>query len=176
MPPTSDHVDIIARERIDNIKENIEYLECKMDEFSKGAMEKMAGDVQMASKVNQISDLVNQLDKVLVRGNGNSRSVKSVVESLQKDNDDLKISVDHLRSDVSSLLSEIRDIKRDVVGTEKLKKDFDLLSRDLKELKREEASVAVAKINSKSTNWKVTATLIASLIASLAAILVSILR
>lgn len=103
---SDEHIDIISRERIESIKEEINYLSCRIDEYSKGAMKKALGDIQTATNLSQLKEIVDHLNKVVLTGNGGYKSLRSNVDFLNE-------RVDKLKIDVKELENKINGIKRD---------------------------------------------------------------
>lgn len=129
--------------RLDGFERELERISGRLDQYASGEVKKIQGAAELAARVDQLHLLVGYLDNLLVRGDNNNPSMKSVVEGLRAD------------------LSEVKETLQDVKG--KLEKQA-----------RNEASVRVAEINSRSQNWKTTAMLFTSVVASLVALAVAI--
>lgn len=142
--PQSTAVDLVARERIDSLKEEIRQMNHRVNHLAEGAIEKIRGDAKLVTRVEQLQSLVDALDEILIRGGIHTPSLKSQMDNLR-------------------------------VEIESLKKDLIELRENLKKSEEARSSVEVAKIESRSLNWKATATLIAAVVTSLVALLTSIL-
>lgn len=146
---SNDSIDHISRERIESIKESITRINCALDDYASGAMEKSAGDVQMAEKVSHVQESLRKIEKIIM-GDEASIGMKSKVDIVLDHTNSMRQEIDGLRKELSSLSSSIDGVKNN-------------------------SAMQIAIINSKSINWKTTAALIGTGITSLAALVVSFL-
>jgi chromosome segregation ATPase len=151
MPEKTDQ---IARERIENLRAEFERISRRLDNYAKGVQDKLAGDIQLATRVEQIQTLVDRLDAVLVRGEGNTPSVKASVDSLLRRKQELSEELEGLREEVTLLRNQREDLRAS--------------------LQQGESSVQVARITSRTESWKTTATLIGTLLVALVSLAVSL--
>jgi chromosome segregation ATPase len=84
---------VIARERLEAVRQDIREINQRLDKFATGMLEKMKGDTQLAARVQQNKDLVQALDTMVVRGEAGSSSIKAEVENLRREVDLLSTSL-----------------------------------------------------------------------------------
>jgi chromosome segregation ATPase len=146
-------VDVIARERVQQLRDDVHNIHRKLDDHADAEREKLKGDIQLATKFEGLRALVETLDALLVRGNGgNAPSIKSVVETTQQRTTSIKQEVADLRKKISDLEKTVEDQKQ------------------------REASIRVAEVAAKSDNWKTTAILVGTVITSIVSLAVALLK
>jgi len=83
--------------RLDGFERELERISGRLDQYASGEVKKIQGAAELAARVDQVHLLVGYLDNLLVRGDANNPSMKSVVEAL--------------RTDLSEVKEAFRDVK-----------------------------------------------------------------
>lgn len=155
MPPTGDSTEMdvslaVVHTRLDGYDRELQRVSQRLDKYSSGELEKLKASSELATRFEQLQLLVGYLDDLLVRGNANNPSMKSVVEALSNDVAEVKEGVKEVRTTLTEL------------------------KKELEKKAQAEATIHAAELSHRSQNWKTTAILIASLVGSITALLVAI--
>lgn len=159
--------DLIAREKIDGIRERIQSMEQKLNEYTKAFSEKMKGDIQLASKIEHVEKLVTELEFILIRGNDNTKPVKSLVERITYCMEEAKLKHSE----------DVIDIREHITG---LKKKNDELVADLEKqvsaIRQDNVQLRVAELEAKSRNLKLFLLMISTIVTSVVAFVAALIK
>lgn len=164
MENTTDHMISVGQlsERLNATRDRVADFDRRLDAIAQGAMEKLRGDVELATRVNAISKMVESLDSLVVRGSVKGPSLKSVIESLLGEVEDLERNLEALRAD---LVSETQSFRNEMQG----------VRASIQKSSEDSAAMVRAQMEKSSLNWKTTATIITSALASITAIILALL-
>lgn len=96
----SSMVDLVARERVRALEAEVRQVNARVDNLAQGAIEKVKGDTKLATRVEQLQNLIENLDQIVVRGMGSDPSMRAEMSSLRQDLNSLKVEFNKYKQEI----------------------------------------------------------------------------
>lgn len=104
-------VDLIARERVEALKQELRQVSARVDSLAMGAIEKVKGDTKLATKVEQLQGIIESLDQIVVRGLGDHPSLRAQVASVRSQISDIREDLESVRKGIQKEQQKDTDLQ-----------------------------------------------------------------